>query len=323
LSRPQDRWPGLFSHNFWSEYPYFLPCLAVAALALFVFATTALFFKEVGFWFLATLTRHEIDFCYQDSQTKPSAYSTIWDCWGATITGRKWNTRYIAEGRRTTRAIALPAYKASPNVYCQLRSYRAARRGRDGASPSRLVNSNKFGRIGAESGIHRIVDLRIWGFERPLSICRLPTCHRTLWPAACIHHRNRFVFRGIRPIPVGESCGSPCNRRRDGAGCMAAHRATAPVNIDLRHVVRYVSCARRYVNVFRMWTSSLQARFSCTFLRPRRIGARLAPRTVSPKRQSRSSARLDRQLRRRCSRTRWRTMSWVWEGTLLMRCCFS
>ncbi|KAH8993664.1 major facilitator superfamily transporter [Lactarius deliciosus] len=31
LSGPQDRWPTIFSHPFWGEYPYFLPCLATAA----------------------------------------------------------------------------------------------------------------------------------------------------------------------------------------------------------------------------------------------------------------------------------------------------
>jgi len=46
LSRPQDRWPGIFSHPFWAQYPYFLPCLVSAVyvcLALFLVAT---FFQE-------------------------------------------------------------------------------------------------------------------------------------------------------------------------------------------------------------------------------------------------------------------------------------
>ena len=30
LSRPQDRWPHIFSHPFWADYPYFLPCLVAA-----------------------------------------------------------------------------------------------------------------------------------------------------------------------------------------------------------------------------------------------------------------------------------------------------
>ena len=48
LSRPQDRWPSAFSHRFWGEYPYFLPCLATAAYALLSFSLTAIFLKEVG-----------------------------------------------------------------------------------------------------------------------------------------------------------------------------------------------------------------------------------------------------------------------------------
>ncbi|KAI9452896.1 MFS general substrate transporter [Lactarius psammicola] len=46
LSRPQNRWPNLFSHPFWGEYPYFLPCLAVSAFACLPFAITAMYLKE-------------------------------------------------------------------------------------------------------------------------------------------------------------------------------------------------------------------------------------------------------------------------------------
>ncbi|KAH9167299.1 MFS general substrate transporter [Lactarius sanguifluus] len=48
FSRPQDRWPDSFSHPFWSEYPYFLPCLVVAIISSTQFAITAIFFEEVG-----------------------------------------------------------------------------------------------------------------------------------------------------------------------------------------------------------------------------------------------------------------------------------
>ncbi|KAI9452894.1 MFS general substrate transporter [Lactarius psammicola] len=46
LSRPQDHWPNVFSHPFWGEYPYFLPCLVTAAYALLSFSLTAIFLKE-------------------------------------------------------------------------------------------------------------------------------------------------------------------------------------------------------------------------------------------------------------------------------------
>ena len=48
LSRPQDRWPSLFSHPFWREYPYFLPSLATSAYSFLAFTTAAIFLKEVG-----------------------------------------------------------------------------------------------------------------------------------------------------------------------------------------------------------------------------------------------------------------------------------
>ncbi|KAF8267246.1 MFS general substrate transporter [Lactarius quietus] len=46
LSRPQDRWPQTFSHPFWADYPYFLPCLVAASFTCFSVVTTALYLEE-------------------------------------------------------------------------------------------------------------------------------------------------------------------------------------------------------------------------------------------------------------------------------------
>ncbi|KAH9955871.1 MFS general substrate transporter [Russula dissimulans] len=46
LSRPQDRWPGAFSHPFWDKYPYFLPCLVSGTLLSLSFIIVALFLEE-------------------------------------------------------------------------------------------------------------------------------------------------------------------------------------------------------------------------------------------------------------------------------------
>ncbi|KAI9445817.1 MFS general substrate transporter [Russula earlei] len=46
LSRPQDRWPDRFSHPFWAEYPYFLPCLVTSTYALISFILSAMYLKE-------------------------------------------------------------------------------------------------------------------------------------------------------------------------------------------------------------------------------------------------------------------------------------
>ena len=48
LSRPQDRWPQTFSHDFWDDYPYFLPCLAAAFFTCFSFVMTGLFLEEAS-----------------------------------------------------------------------------------------------------------------------------------------------------------------------------------------------------------------------------------------------------------------------------------
>jgi hypothetical protein len=47
LSRPQDRWPDRFSHPFWAEYPYFLPCLVAAVYALLSLILSTLYLEEV------------------------------------------------------------------------------------------------------------------------------------------------------------------------------------------------------------------------------------------------------------------------------------
>ncbi|KAH9059730.1 MFS general substrate transporter [Lactarius vividus] len=46
LSRPQDRWPSVFSHPFWAEYPYFLPCFAVASCGCASFTACLIYLKE-------------------------------------------------------------------------------------------------------------------------------------------------------------------------------------------------------------------------------------------------------------------------------------
>jgi len=46
LSRPQDRWPHTFSHPFWADYPYFLPCLVAAAFMCLSIIITALYLEE-------------------------------------------------------------------------------------------------------------------------------------------------------------------------------------------------------------------------------------------------------------------------------------
>ncbi|KAH9030855.1 MFS general substrate transporter [Lactarius deliciosus] len=46
LSRPQDRWPLVFPHRFWADYPYFLPCLVAATFTCLSFIITGLYLEE-------------------------------------------------------------------------------------------------------------------------------------------------------------------------------------------------------------------------------------------------------------------------------------
>jgi len=46
LSRPQDRWPSVFSNPFWNKFPYFLPCLVSAAIACVSLVIVSNFLEE-------------------------------------------------------------------------------------------------------------------------------------------------------------------------------------------------------------------------------------------------------------------------------------
>ncbi|KAH8985287.1 MFS general substrate transporter [Lactarius akahatsu] len=46
FSRPQDRWPHIFSHPFWARYPYFLPSLMASMFACLSLAVTGLYLEE-------------------------------------------------------------------------------------------------------------------------------------------------------------------------------------------------------------------------------------------------------------------------------------
>ncbi|PFH51080.1 hypothetical protein AMATHDRAFT_59769 [Amanita thiersii Skay4041] len=48
LARPHKRFPETFTINFWVEYPYFLPCAAVAGILLLSFLVTVVCFKETA-----------------------------------------------------------------------------------------------------------------------------------------------------------------------------------------------------------------------------------------------------------------------------------
>ncbi|KAI0290669.1 MFS general substrate transporter [Russula brevipes] len=78
LSRPQDHWPHLFSHPFWTKYPYFLPCIVVAACACSSFVIMVLFFKETVIFTPSTLpqpVRTNSDVPQEESSSDPNTAS--------------------------------------------------------------------------------------------------------------------------------------------------------------------------------------------------------------------------------------------------------
>ena len=47
LARPGDRFPNVFTSQFWKQYPYFLPCLVVAMITIQSFLIVQFLLKEV------------------------------------------------------------------------------------------------------------------------------------------------------------------------------------------------------------------------------------------------------------------------------------
>ena len=54
LSWLQDHWLSIFSHFFWAKYPYFLPCLIVAACGCALLTASVIYLKEVCLLFSAS-----------------------------------------------------------------------------------------------------------------------------------------------------------------------------------------------------------------------------------------------------------------------------
>ncbi|KAH9980688.1 major facilitator superfamily domain-containing protein [Russula compacta] len=72
LSQPQARWPELFSHALWAEYPYFLPCLVVAACGWVSFVITAVFLKETMICTPSSTPQEELnDYLHGESPKDP------------------------------------------------------------------------------------------------------------------------------------------------------------------------------------------------------------------------------------------------------------
>ncbi|KAG5644661.1 hypothetical protein DXG03_008043 [Asterophora parasitica] len=46
LSKPAERFPGIFGGKFWREYPYFLPCIATSGFVFVAFIIAFIFLKE-------------------------------------------------------------------------------------------------------------------------------------------------------------------------------------------------------------------------------------------------------------------------------------
>ena len=61
FSKPSDRYPLLFNSRFWKEYPYFLPCLVAAAIAIIGVALGYAFLDEVTYSIFSVVVHYPAD----------------------------------------------------------------------------------------------------------------------------------------------------------------------------------------------------------------------------------------------------------------------
>ncbi|KAH9167311.1 hypothetical protein EDB89DRAFT_2232445, partial [Lactarius sanguifluus] len=129
VSRPQDYRPDRFSHPFWAEDPYFLPCLVAltAAYALVSFFVTAVYLEEP--YSKGPVREGQSGHGVAEEECEPGPEA----------------------GPREVAAAARAAHEAGPGVGIQLR---AARHGRHNVHPARLGDAGRPWRARPQPGAH-------------------------------------------------------------------------------------------------------------------------------------------------------------------------
>ncbi|KAH9158773.1 hypothetical protein EDB89DRAFT_2085467 [Lactarius sanguifluus] len=129
ISRPQDYRPDRFSHPFWAEDPYFLPCLVAltAAYALVSFFVTAVYLEEP--YSKGPVREGQSGHGVAEEECEPGPEA----------------------GPREVAAAARAAHEAGPGVGIQLR---AARHGRHNVHPARLGDAGRPWRARPQPGAH-------------------------------------------------------------------------------------------------------------------------------------------------------------------------
>jgi hypothetical protein len=224
LSRPQDHWPDRFSHPFWAEYPYFLPCLVAATYALISFIVTAIYLGEVGL--PETLGAIVGSYVIEDVRMQPFSQGPA--CGGQS---RHFSEAEYQAGPAAT--VARATHETGPSVDFQLRDDRAARHGRHGAHSARLVDAGRARRTRLQSGVHRPLVVWIRVSERRRPVHHVPACRRASGTRAGHPHQRRGIRDHLHHVPAREP-----RRAREERERVAARSDAARVDMYHRHGIQ-------------------------------------------------------------------------------------
>ena len=206
LSRPQDRWPHVFSHPFWAKYPYFLPCLVVALHCCMSCVVVAIFLKEVR--------RSDFEKCWRKTcHTDSDIHTQVCrDLFVYSPGGVERRRKCIAGRHAEATATTFVAHKTCPGFDRQLCNAYTPRDGIYGAFPVNMVDVGRVWRTRLEPGIDRLVFLSVGVYRRHLPICCLPVCRQAFWSTERIHYLRRLLRRGYHSVPNGELLAAPPHR---------------------------------------------------------------------------------------------------------------
>ena len=201
LSRPQDRWPNLFSHSFWSEYPYFLPCLATATYGFLSLTLAVIFLKEVRSPLIKECRAH----ASLDSEQRPGYEAQYHSQRGASPIRRRRNIERTCEEHREATTTVCPADETSRGIDWELLHVWTTRCNERVSFAACLVDISRVWRARHEPCLYWLVYSRIWDNERPLPIHRLSAHRRALRSAARFYHQHLLFCPNLHPVPLGES----------------------------------------------------------------------------------------------------------------------
>jgi len=166
FSRPQDRWPSVFSNPFWAEYPYFLPCLISAIYACVSFVMITKFFEET------------VEFHPGFSNSDPAREEP-----GDTPDPRRMDTQKPLPLRcLLTRPVLISVANYAMLAFLGMVPIALI--------APHLVDIHRVWRTRLEPCIDWPLAVGVRVYEWNVSICGLPAGDRKLWPMGDIRHQH-------------------------------------------------------------------------------------------------------------------------------------